>query len=145
LSTSLDFFDENKGVIVCGYARTDNEKESYRIYQTANGGDQLTPLSSEYIRVTGTFLELPILPPNKNAVFDVVIRDILSVTYDDGEHYATVPVDVENLMYESGSTSTLKDSAARAAFSLYCAIPYSSGLNADVTYTVAVLSVCASI
>jgi len=49
-----------------------------------------------------------------NASTDLLARyvirdDILSVTYDDGEHYATVPVDVENLMYESGSTSTLKD------------------------------------
>ena len=49
-----------------------------------------------------------------NASTDLLARyvirdDILSVTYDDGEHYATVPVDVENLMYESGSTSTFKD------------------------------------
>lgn len=49
-----------------------------------------------------------------NASTDLLARyvirdDILSVTYSDGEHYATVPVDVENLMYESGSTSTLKD------------------------------------
>ena len=39
-----------------------------------------------------------------------VIRDnILSVTYDGGEHYTTVPVDVENLMYENNSSSTLKE------------------------------------
>ncbi len=38
-----------------------------------------------------------------------VIRDsILSVTYD-GEHYTTVPVDVENLMFENNSSSTLKE------------------------------------
>ena len=42
----VDFFDENKGVIVCGYARTDNEKESYRIYQTANGGETWTTVGS---------------------------------------------------------------------------------------------------
>ena len=39
-----------------------------------------------------------------------VIRDnILSVTYDGGEHYTTVPLDVENLMYENNSSSTLKE------------------------------------
>ncbi len=32
-------FDENKGVVVCGYAMTDNDKESYRIYNTDNGGE----------------------------------------------------------------------------------------------------------
>ena len=42
----VDFFDENNGVIVCGYARTDNEKESYRIYQTANGGETWTTVGS---------------------------------------------------------------------------------------------------
>ena len=42
----VDFFDENKGVIVCGYARTDNEKESYRIYQTANGGETWTTVGA---------------------------------------------------------------------------------------------------
>lgn len=35
----VDFFDENKGVVVCGYAMTDNDKESYRIYNTDNGGE----------------------------------------------------------------------------------------------------------
>ena len=49
-----------------------------------------------------------------NASTDLLARyvirdDILSVTYDDGEHYATVPVDVENLMFENNSSSTLKE------------------------------------
>lgn len=39
----------------------------------------------------------------------IIKDDILSVTYDGGEHYTTVPVDVDNLMYESGSTNTLKE------------------------------------
>ncbi|MDO5382623.1 MAG: exo-alpha-sialidase [Eubacteriales bacterium] len=41
---------------------------------------------------------------------DYIIKDsTLSVTYDAGGKYVTVPVDVENLHFESGSTSKLKE------------------------------------
>lgn len=42
----VHFFDENKGVVVCGYAMTDNEKESYKIYKTDNGGESWTTVGS---------------------------------------------------------------------------------------------------
>lgn len=42
----VDFFDENKGVVVCGYAMTDNDKESYKIYKTYNGGENWTTIGN---------------------------------------------------------------------------------------------------
>lgn len=42
----VDFFDENKGVVVCGYAMIDNDKESYRIYSTQNGGETWTTIGN---------------------------------------------------------------------------------------------------
>lgn len=42
----VDFFDESKGVVVCGYAMTDNDKESYKIYKTDNGGENWTTVGS---------------------------------------------------------------------------------------------------
>ena len=42
----VNFFDENKGVVVCGYAMTDNDKESYKIYTTDNGGETWTTVGN---------------------------------------------------------------------------------------------------
>lgn len=42
----VNFFDENKGIVVCGYDMTDSDKESYRIYKTDNGGETWSVVGS---------------------------------------------------------------------------------------------------
>lgn len=42
----VKYFDENTGVVVCGYGKTDNESESSKIYKTTDGGDSWTVVGS---------------------------------------------------------------------------------------------------